>query len=213
MTVAVTPFQMKSLLCTFVVVVLLQVCKGDEIHLEYYAQVSLSCDAEKYNITNAQDIVKRYWLLPNGDLIKVQTKTEHLNFDSNFTLTVEKIDDPDFGYYYCLMVRSDNTIGKIRHGLNVDGADFSGLLEKYRKNAIIGGIAAGTLFVIVSGFCLVWQLRYQRRDQRNKAVDELDNAINVFDLKEYDNVGFEEAKTDRQSATNGKASPEIDDRM
>jgi len=74
---------------------------------------------------------------------------------------------------------------------------------------MIGGIAAGTLFVIVAGSCLVWTFRHRQRDQRNRAVDELDKTINGFDMKSYDNVGadVEDVKvtvTSRGAEGNGK---------
>jgi hypothetical protein len=40
--------------------------------------------------------------------------------------------------------------------LNVDGPYYGDLLEKYKENAKIGGIAAAVLFIIVGGSCFLW---------------------------------------------------------
>ncbi|KAL4230066.1 hypothetical protein ACF0H5_010451 [Mactra antiquata] len=205
---------MWSQLAVLTLVVLCQVCYADDVHLPYYKPVTLSCDIDQYNITDVPSIDTRYWLIPNGELISEQSHTDNLHFNQNFSLSINKIDDEDFGYYYCILVRSDKTVDTIRHAVNVNGADFGNLLEKYRKNAITGGIAAGVLFVIVTGFCFVWRLRYQRKDQRNRAVNELDKAIDGYDLKAYDNVGFngEATQTHNQGAT--AAETELkDDKM
>lgn len=180
---------------------------AEEFYLEYYTTVSMDCDDSKYNFTSSQHIEKRYWLLPDSSLLQSGQNNKHVNIDSNFTLTINKIDDNDFGYYFCLVVRSDHSVDRIRHGLNVNGPYFGDLLEKYRKNAIIGGIAAGTLFVIVAGTCLVWHMRYQTRERKNKAVDELDKAIHGFDLKAYDNVGLD--NTDITTDTKLDAKPKL----
>jgi hypothetical protein len=188
---------------------------AEDFHLEYYSNVSIDCDESKHNFTNAARIENRYWLLPNGSLVDNTTTNKQLQIGSNFNLTILKIIDSDFGYYFCLLIRSDHTVDRIVHSLNIDGAYYGDLLEKFKRNAIIGGIAAGTLFVAVAGCCLVWQLRYQKREQKNKAVDELDKAIDGFDLKAYDNVGLEdddaEIKKGGTPKTNGPN--EKDDQM
>lgn len=171
----------------------------EDFKLEYYETVSLECNEADYNFTNTQPIKSRSWLAPDGNLINA-SKDGQYDIDSNFTLTVHRISDNDFGYYFCIIVRSDYTVDRIVHGVNVDGPYFGDLLEKYKKNAMIGGIAAGTLFVIVAGSCLVWQLRFQQRSHRNKAVDELDKAIDGYDLRAYDNVGADiDGEPDKKS--------------
>lgn len=186
---------------------------GKDFSLEYYETVSLDCNESNYNFTSSESVTTRYWLVPDGNLISDSQQDGHYEIDSNFTLTVHRISDNDFGHYFCLLVRSNYTVDRIVHGVNVDGPYFGDLLEKYKKNAIIGGIAAGSLFVIVAGSCLVWQLRYQQRSNRNKAVDELDKAIDGYDLRAYDNVGIEgDGETDEKSSKE-EGSSEKDDKL
>lgn len=181
----------------------------DELQLEYYTSAQFECDDTMYNFTSSADIKHRYWLLPSGELIVTNTSDAHITIDDNFALTVDKIEDEDFGHYFCLLVRDDFTVDRIVHGLNTGGPFYGDLFEKYTQKAMIGGIAAGTLFVIVAGSCLVWTFRHRQRDQRNRAVDELDKTINGFDMKSYDNVGadVEDVKvtvTSRGAEGNGK---------
>ncbi|XP_045203899.2 uncharacterized protein LOC123556897 [Mercenaria mercenaria] len=183
---------------------------AEEYKLEYYETVSLECDASRYNFTSTQPVVKKYWLVPNGNLVSASEASGHFEIDSNFTLTVNRISDDDFGYYFCLLVRDDHNLDRIVHGLNTDGPFFGDLLEKYKKNAMIGGIAAGTLFVIVAGSCIVWQLRYQRKSQRNKAVDELDKAIDGYDLRAYDNVAIDNVELEEKAKEASKTDERSD---
>jgi hypothetical protein len=185
---------------------------AEDFHLEYYSTVTLECDDTKYNFTNSGQINKRYWLVPNGELISASQGSGHFEIEnSNFTLTVNKISDDDFGHYFCILVRSGNNLDRIMHGVNTDGPYFGDLLKKYKHNAIIGGIAAGSLFVVVAGSCIVWQLRYQRKSQRNKAVDELDKAIDGYDLRAYDNVGIDNVELEEKNNGETKIVEDLDD--
>ena len=166
-------------------------CQAEDFHLEYYTDLTLNCGETEYNFTNTNPATK-YWLLPNGDFMTEtvpENKRIAIGADmSNFTLTITKLDDPDFGWYYCIIVWTDHSIDRIRHGVNVDGPFYGDLLDKYRHNAMIGGIAAGSLFVLLAGSCIIWHCRYRGRDDRSKVVDDLDKAIEGFDVNAYDNM-------------------------
>lgn len=192
---------MKGLACLCFLVVLVGSI-AEDFHLEYYTSVTLECDDTKYNFTNTAQINERYWLIPSGDIISAQ--------GGNFSLTVHRISDSDFGHYFCILVRSDLSIDRIMHGVNSDGPYFGDLLEKYTNKAIVGGIAAGSLFVVVAGSCLVWQLRYQRKSSRNKAVDELDKAIDGYDLRAYDNVGVDNIELEEKKNGGMKDDEKVD---
>ncbi|KAH3843010.1 uncharacterized protein LOC127876700 [Dreissena polymorpha] len=202
----------KPLLVTAIAMVL--VCAHrPELQKEYFDNVEMSCNENDtmFNFTSSASIAKRYWLLPNGTLLYSNTNTS-ANVDiapDNFTLTVYKISDTDFGYYYCLLVRSDNTVDTIAYGLNTDGPYYGDLLAIYSRKAMVGGIAAGILFAILAGFCAVWQLRYKTRVRRNRTVDDIDKAIDGFDLKAYDNVALE--LDDKRSGSNGVATSSVDE--
>ena len=168
--------------------------KAEDYHLEYYTTLVLTCDETEYNFTKTSPESK-YWLFPDGNLqkeTKPENKTHVIGTDmSNFTLTIKRLDDPDFGWYYCIIVWTDHSLNRIRHGVNVHGAYYGDLLARYRHNAMIGGIAAAVLFVILAGTCVVWHCRHKNRDARSKVVDDLDKAIGVFDTNAYDNMAAE----------------------
>ncbi|WAQ97884.1 hypothetical protein MAR_022257 [Mya arenaria] len=180
-------------LFTAIVCLGLGMALGTELQIEYYEPAHIDCDHTAYNFTSDKTIMEQYWLLPNGNIIQSSSNKSdnHIVMYQNFSITINKISDQDFGYYYCLLVRSDYSVDRIVHGLNTDGPYYGDLLKKYTHKAMIGGIAAGTLFVVLAGCCVVWQFHYHRRARRNEAVDELDKTINGYDLKAYDNVGLE----------------------
>ena len=179
---------MKVLLLPLVFVV----CMGDEYHLEYYAELTISCDETEYNFTHTNP-ANKYWLLPDGNLIhETDDKRMAVGKDmTNFTLTLKRLDDHDFGWYYCIIVWNDHSVSQIRHGVNIDGPYYGDLLERYRHNAMIGGIAAAILFAILAGSCIIWHCRYQKHDDGNQAVEDLDKAIDGFDTKAYDNMALD----------------------
>ena len=164
-----------------------------DVKQEYFTTAVFPCEYDRYNFTSNSPIKSKYWLLPNSTYLNRNHNTNgsRVYIDANFTLTVQHIDDDDFGYYFCLLIRDDHSIDSIRLGLNTDGPYFGDLAAIYAKKAMIGAIAGGSLFLILAGSCLVNQFRYHKRSQRNKAVDDLDKAIDGYDLKSYNNVGAE----------------------
>ena len=163
---------------------------ADDFQKEYFQDISMDCDIDKYNFSRT-DLRNRYWLLPDDRLVDASLSDPRIKIEANYTLRITKIDDVDFGRYSCLLLFSNFTMAAIQHGVNVDGPYFGDLISKYRKNAIVGGIAAGSLFAFLAGGCLVYNFRFNKRSQRNKAVDALDKAIDGFDLQAYDNVVLE----------------------
>jgi len=188
---------------------------AEDLHLKYYTDATMECDEIAHNISTSSPIVRKYWLFPKGQLYEsTANSTRHLVFDgANGTLTVKRIDDDDFGKYYCIIVHGDNSLSRISHGLNLNGAYFGNLLELYKQKAMVGGIAAGILFAIISSFCICYQLRYRRRSQRNNAVDELDKAIDGYDLKAYDNVAVDAADTQVEQDDRADGVTDLDQKM
>lgn len=201
-------FQMTNIYVVLGLALLTVAVIAEDFELEYYKNVAMECDETQHNFSSTVAIEEKHWMIPNGQLILVNSSDFHFVIDNNFTLFIDRIDDDDFGIYRCLIVRSDFNIDVIEHTLNIDGPYFGDLLSKYRHNAMIGGIAAGSLFVVLAGSCIIWQLRYHKRDERNKAVDVLDKTIDGYDLKAYDNVAIE---SDNKNAANGVT--ELDETM
>ncbi|KAK3099604.1 hypothetical protein FSP39_006926 [Pinctada imbricata] len=182
-----------------VLVVTISFCFSTNIEVEYFAEAVVECDL---NLTNTHhgSPVSKYWILPSGDVINNQSVspivknmnqwTVSQDFE-NFNLTLHRVDDVDFGIYRCVVVFTDYHIHVASQGVNVNGAYFGELEEKYQKSAIIGGIAAGCLFVVVGGSCLIWQYRYSKRKNEEKDRKEIDN---FDDLKNGQlNQGYEES--------------------
>ena len=71
-----------------------------------------------------------------------------------------------------------------RYGLNIDGADFSELIKQYEENAIVGGVAAATMLVLVGGACLLWNCRYANRHFPDDEGDVIEEQ------KSHSNAGF-----------------------
>lgn len=175
---------------------LLHVVYGQNIKVEYYSRATLQCDNDKLNLSssNQADVVSKTWILPNGNTVDNTSKSDMVernvprwtlseNF-ANFNLTLNRVDDDDFGMYTCIVVFKNDKIKVVQRGLNVDGADFSKLLETYRKNAITGGIAAACLFAVFAASCVIWHCRYSSRrekDQNKEGLETGDPAMKTFD--------------------------------
>ncbi|XP_062615737.1 uncharacterized protein LOC134277421 [Saccostrea cucullata] len=167
------------------------------IKVEYFSSATLPCDNKDLNFTmnpgGQSGVASKYWILPTGSLVDNTSKSDLVeknvyrwtlseNF-SNFNLTINRVNDEDFGMYICVIVFRDSTIKIVRRGLNLDGADFSKLEEKYKENAIIGGIAAACLFVVFSAACVIWQCRYSSREKRTQkeGLEKGDPTEKAFD--------------------------------
>ncbi|XP_060073305.1 uncharacterized protein LOC132553110 [Ylistrum balloti] len=187
-----------------VMMALIRASLADNIKVEYFNTTTLKCDNSKLNITtnpgNAANIQAKYWILPSGEKIdntsisKIQRgKLAWIISDwFDFSLTITDVNDEDFGMYYCVIVRNNYQVDVIPKGLNIDGPDYSKLIKRYRHNAMVGGIAAGSLFVIICGACLIHHFRYSSKRTDRKEGIELDGgcydneAVNASDgLKPY----------------------------
>uniref|UniRef100_A0A2C9K8N9 Ig-like domain-containing protein n=1 Tax=Biomphalaria glabrata TaxID=6526 RepID=A0A2C9K8N9_BIOGL len=166
--------------------------------IKYFTQASMVCDHPDLNVTLLRDVRSLSWMLPDGTIVDASSALDsRLYFISGpdtlsepafsaYNLTALNVDDASFGYYTCLVVY--NTQGRlptaVRWGLNVDGADFSDLLETYKTNAIIGGCAAAAMLLLVGGGCLIWNVRNGQRNAEEEDEDKADvNMANVVGPK------------------------------
>ncbi|CAL1548335.1 unnamed protein product [Lymnaea stagnalis] len=158
-----------------------------DLTVKYFADVSMVCDHPELNITLATDVLSLSWMFPDGGVRDANTRPDRRFYSllgpdtsrdprySAYNLTAHSVDDRVFGYYTCIVVysRPEKPPAVIRWGLNVDGADFSELMETYKTNAIIGGCAAAAMLLIVGGGCLIWNIRNNRRsDSRNSGGED-----------------------------------------
>ena len=186
-----------------VLVTLMRQLNAVFLHQEYYTVAKLHCETtgkENGTTKDNPDVVNRYWLLPNGNLVhQTSDISEKFKLDANFTLTVNKIADEDFGKYFCLLVLNDSSVLIHRHGLNVDGAAFDTLHESYAKRAVIGTVAAAALVLSMLVVYVIYKIQFSKKAKRRKMIaEDLSKGVNRYSTAFYDNVGFE-AYTKRSS--------------
>ncbi|XP_076468235.1 uncharacterized protein LOC143299035 [Babylonia areolata] len=155
-----------------------------DIKVRYYSSVTLTCLPPNTNTTTFPDpsTTQVFWMTPDATVLTESTPVEQfprnvrlVNDSVIGMLRVSQVDDGTFGYYTCVMVKvkaddsnntDNNKVWLVRWGLNVNGADFSQLEAQYRKNAVVGAIAAGVMIVLLGGACLLWHFRYSKRAAR-----------------------------------------------
>jgi len=153
------------------------------LKVPYFSTVSMLCDDASLSLVNSSDVQSLSWIFPDGTTVHDtdSVMTDRISFTpptqgasismrtmSAYNLTIVDISDMDFGYYTCVIVYTANSnrkrpVSAVRFGLNTDGADFSRLIEEYEENAIVGGIAAGVMLLLVGGGCLLWNFRFANR--------------------------------------------------
>ncbi|XP_059158113.1 uncharacterized protein LOC131942320 [Physella acuta] len=161
-----------------------------DLSVRYFTDASMTCDHPSLNLTLSDDIASISWVLPDGALVGadtvlnpsmyVFTPTGFEPVFSTYNLTALQVDDPSFGFYTCVVVYTTpgKTPSVVRWGLNVNGADFTDLMETYQTNAIIGGSAAAAMLLIVGGGCLIWNVRNSRRsDEKDEGEGEDEGEV------------------------------------
>ena len=202
-----------------------------DITVPYFDNVPMVCDDISLNLTSRHQTVNHQvksisWILPDGTTItkdslhkpnahrpkyvfsspKEDVPQPQADAFASYNLTVLNVDDDNFGYYTCVIVHDDLSISVVRWGLNIDGADFSELMDTYRENAIIGGIAAAGMLVLVGGACLIWNFRYANRRGDDDIIRG--GAVTVVgQTRDYDNAGF------KSDVTSGIEMAEVEVRV
>lgn len=185
-----------------------------DIKVKYFSDVSMTCDHPSFNITtNPSSVDLISWIFPDGSTVDSQSSLDVKQFlmspPSNlspayadkfavYNLTALRVSDDVFGYYTCVIYSKRNatnnneaSIYVVRWGLNVDGADFSELMEQYEKNGIVGGAAAAAMLLIVGGTCLIWQFRYSNRNRDDVIEEEKVEEMTTVFRNEGFNSGSE----------------------
>ncbi|XP_052801354.1 uncharacterized protein LOC128232056 isoform X2 [Mya arenaria] len=125
--------------------------------VEYFARVFLNCsETGSKNVT----LAVYFWILPSGDVVypgsKDMPKQNVELMDNGFVLQVDKVDDIDFGLYYCIIQTGPNSTGIVKRGLNVDGPYFGpAYMDNIGHSAMVGGIAAGCTLVLLTAVWLI----------------------------------------------------------
>ncbi|XP_053399185.1 uncharacterized protein LOC123558896 [Mercenaria mercenaria] len=123
--------------------------------IEYFEKVDLDC--AKFNQNSAVIHSVKAWILPSGEIWKQGTdfNSGHIVIrNDGFVLSIDRLDDDDFGVYYCIVDTGPNGTHIVKIGVNVDGPYFGPeLMEEVRHDAMVGGIAAGCALVL---FIILW---------------------------------------------------------
>lgn len=188
---------MDSIALFSVLVVCMVSVYAEDIKKPYFVEVTLDCWLNM-SMPHASNIHKRYWIFPNGKTYDSDSDAPICRNEkcwtmdpTGYNITLKRINDEDFGVYYCINVMHDNTIHVERRGLNVDGPYYGDLLEQYKENAMVGGIAAAVLFVFLAGSCLLWNCRYNKRkgikgDMGNGDLTDINMVHSQYDNKAMD---------------------------
>ena len=154
----------------------------------------MSCE---FDHTETDVIQKVYmWILPNGQIIRpgdVGNTADHISLKNNgMALEIDRIDDEHFGRYMCIVdVGSD--IKVIQRGLNVDGPYYGPKhYEKFKHNAMIGGICAGAVLVLLISIWIGHNLCYKsNKTVSSKTIKDMEAGVKEphhSDAKIDDNV-------------------------
>ncbi|CAL1540994.1 unnamed protein product [Lymnaea stagnalis] len=149
------------------------------------------------------------WILPSTSIINESTPhdSRHYSFSNNgSTLTVNNIDKPDFGLYYCLVLTRPFTVhATVRLGVNINGPYFGDLMERYATNMKMGLAAGGVMFLIMAMFCFNYD-QFQARHDKPRGLTNAKSSRPKQDLNSQElchvNSGFVD------DATTAGASPE-----
>lgn len=174
------------------------------VQVEYYKSATLVCDDPTMNLTTNSlmqaNVQSKYWLTPSqtvidnitiADQTRKGTPSWILGDWSSFNLTVNYVDDDDFGVYHCIVVMKDYSIHIIKQGLNEHGPSFEKLHEEYRHNAMVGGIAAAILFSIIFGSCVIWHFRFAKKKGKKEGM-------------KYESNGYENQGTSYDTSVNSE---------
>jgi len=164
---------------------------------EFGTNITLTCENDVYNATDDASLYAiLYWITPDVNVIPVGEKW--MNEDnvvlgevegtgSNMTLT--KIDAIHFGFYYCIIeTKADNTLVVVKKAVNYKGPYFGEFMDNYYWNVIVGGSAAGAVFVILALACAINALCCDRDYQRKSAYSfgDIDEGLtNGYPTKTY----------------------------
>ena len=156
-------------------------------NIKYFEKASLNCSENDQTQSNHV----QFWILPSGEMIKPGSDKIQPNIhlkDNGFVLEIDKVDDADFGLYFCIIGTGVNGTGLVKKGVNVDGPYYG---EEYydsiRRSATIGGIAGGCTLVLLIA---LWVMCARCKRKPLPLVD--DECDNKLDSADSDKVSSKE---------------------
>ncbi|XP_060605504.1 uncharacterized protein LOC132758003 [Ruditapes philippinarum] len=163
-------------------------------NVEYFEKVDLDC-AKFYKHSAVIHSVKA-WIMPSSDVWLTGSDTDVKDGqiavrNNGFLLSIARLDDEDFGVYYCIVDTGVNGTQVVKIGINVDGPYYGPELTKELKHdAMVGGIAAGCALVL---FIILWLLCAY--------CTETPPPPSIVFIKDNQNIPEKETKTENMQMT------------
>lgn len=200
------------LLIVLIFVIIYHTTLCEDISQDYLTDVKIHCNNTAATISDHSEtqtslekhlygtvVVNQLWLLPKGGIVQSSNTSDNkarrifASFHNEVSvLQIKRIDDEDFGIYWCVQVWNDTTVRAIRHTLNLDGPPLDAFYEQQRHNAIVGAISGGTVLGVFIFAYIVWYFRCSEKVMRKKRLTEdLAKGVNRYSTQIYDNVGMD----------------------
>ncbi|KAK6172864.1 hypothetical protein SNE40_016437 [Patella caerulea] len=180
----------------------------------YDTSVNLTCSEHQEDEQRPGSTKNLQWILPNGDLVDKKTTNHNrvMYLQDGLLLHVKKVDDSDFGVYFCLIyTASENKYMVVKKGINVDGPYWGDLMGKYRQGLIIGSVAAAIVFVLMLGICYMFERHPVLVGRDSKYIADMKAPSPGFNKgiedSAYDNAAIEIDEIKKPDNVNGKSSP------
>ena len=90
------------------------------------------------------------------------------NSVKGIVLKIKQITSADHGIYICSVKRKNVDYLRVLRALNLYEPAYNDMLDKYRNNIMVGGIAAAVFFVPLLGICLIYRFRYKSEEDKNR---------------------------------------------
>ncbi|XP_041357390.1 uncharacterized protein LOC121374356 [Gigantopelta aegis] len=126
------------------------------------------------------------WVAPNKMMIQGTSgrndeKYEVIDKNSvrGMVLKIKKITSEDHGVYICMVKRNSADYVRVIRALNLYEPAYSSMIDKYRNNIMVGGIAAAVLFVPLVGACLINKFRYKSEEEKDRKRHHRERAQQI----------------------------------
>ncbi|KAH3891011.1 uncharacterized protein LOC127853723 [Dreissena polymorpha] len=143
--------------------------------VEYFEKAELRCHGSDVGSTAV-----RLWILPSGEIIYATPgmtwSNGHISVkDDGFTLEIMRVDDEDFGLYFCILATGTNS-SVVKKGLNIDGPYYGeDHWDAIKHSAIIGGASAAAALLIL---IFIWiACRYCQHKRLTVEKRGIENAL------------------------------------
>lgn len=137
----------------------------------------------------------KYWILPDLTILKDGHSISFPTLDgiaywnvtmNGKTLEIGLVQERHFGFYHCVVTINKET-KIVKKALNYHGPYFGNLWQIYKKNTMIGGIAGGSMALILICCSIFYTFKYNEKDEKieKEIKDDQPNSVG------HENSGYE----------------------